>query len=93
MEETTKVHQDIAARVAKVAGELGQDFMIISRGDSTLRGHYPLETQLLAEGLADGNTAGPEKTAAEKLRELVRIKNMDSFSSKPLRMDSSSQSV
>ena len=65
VEETTKVHQDIAARVAKVAGELGQDFMIISRGDSTLRGHYPLETQLLAEGLADGNTAGPEKTAAD----------------------------
>ena len=25
--------------------------MIISRGDSTLRGHYPLETQLLADGL------------------------------------------
>ena len=51
VEETTKVHQDIAARVAKVARELGQDFMIISRGDSTLRGHYPLETQLLANGL------------------------------------------
>ena len=50
VEETTKVHQDIAARVAKVARELGQDFMIISRGDSTLRGHYPLETQLLADG-------------------------------------------
>lgn len=51
VEETTKVHQDIAARVAKVARELGQDFMIISRGDSTLRGHYPLETQLLADDL------------------------------------------
>ena len=51
VEETTKVHQDIAARVAKVARELGQDSMIISRGDSTLRGHYPLETQLLADGL------------------------------------------
>lgn len=51
VEETTKVHQDIAARVAKVARELGQDFVIISRGDSTLRGHYPLETQLLADGL------------------------------------------
>lgn len=51
VEETTKVHQDIAARVAKVARELGQDFMIISRGDSTLRGHYPLETQLLADSL------------------------------------------
>ena len=24
-----------------------------------------METQLLAEGLADGNTAGPEKTAAD----------------------------
>ena len=65
VEETTKAHLEIAARVAKVAGKLGQDFMIISRGDSTLRGHYPLETQLLAEGLADGNTAGPEKTAAD----------------------------
>ena len=51
VEETTRVHLDIAARVAKVARELGQDFMIISRGDSTLRGHYPLETQLLADGL------------------------------------------
>ena len=51
VEETTKAHLEIAARVAKTAGELGQDFMIISRGDSTLRGHYPLETQLLADGL------------------------------------------
>ena len=58
MEETTKVHQDIAARVAKVARELGQDFMIISRGDSTLRGHYPLETQLLADGLTKNKGAG-----------------------------------
>ena len=57
VEETTKVHQDIAERVAKVAGELGQDFMIISRGDSTLRGHYPLETQLLADGLTKSEGA------------------------------------
>lgn len=57
VEETTKVHQEIAARVAKVAGELGLDFMIISRGDSTLRGHYPLETQLLADGLTKNEGA------------------------------------
>ncbi len=57
VEETTKVHQEIAARVATVAGELGQDFMIISRGDSTLRGHYPLETQLLADGLTKNEGA------------------------------------
>ena len=47
IEETTKVHQDIAERVKKVAWEKGQDFMLISRGDSTLRGYYPLETQHL----------------------------------------------
>ena len=31
--------------------------MIISRGDSTLRGHYPLETQLLADGLTKSEGA------------------------------------
>ena len=56
VEETTRVHQDIASRVCKVAKELGQDFMIISRGDSTLRGHYPLETQILADGLSGNLT-------------------------------------
>ena len=63
VEETTRVHLDIAARVAKVARELGQDFMIISRGDSTLRGHYPLETQLLADNLVP---AGMTEFAKDK---------------------------
>lgn len=60
-EETIKVHQDIAERVKKVAWEKAQDFMIISRGDSTLRGHYPLETQILADGLGgvDGEIICP----------------------------------
>lgn len=48
---TTEVHQTIAERVAQVAKETGKDFMIISRSDSTLRGHYPLETQVLRETL------------------------------------------
>ena len=61
IEETTKVHQDIAERVKKVAWEKGQDFMLISRGDSTLRGYYPLETQILADGLGgvDGEIICP----------------------------------
>lgn len=50
-EETTKVHREIAAAAAQVAGETGKAYLILSRGDSTLRGHYPLETQLLKEGL------------------------------------------
>lgn len=50
-EETEKVHRDIARRVGNVARELGREFIIISRGDSTLRGHYPLETEALADEL------------------------------------------
>ena len=47
--ETTKVHREIARNVADVAADLGREYPIVSRGDSTLRGHYPLETELLAE--------------------------------------------
>lgn len=49
MAETTKAHREIAENTAKVAREFGMDYLIISRGDSTLRGHYPLETDLLRE--------------------------------------------
>ena len=47
--ETEKAHREIAANVVKVAKKNKQDFTIISRGDSTLRGHYPLETKVLKE--------------------------------------------
>lgn len=47
--ETTRVHREIARNVADVAAELGRAYLIVSRGDSTLRGHYPLETELLSE--------------------------------------------
>ena len=47
--QTTQVHQDIAHRVAQVARETGKDFILMSRSDSTLRGHYPLEPAILKE--------------------------------------------
>jgi uncharacterized protein YgbK (DUF1537 family) len=50
-EETKKVHEEIAINVIKAAKEHNKDFIIISRGDSTLRGHYPLETEILKETL------------------------------------------
>ncbi|MGF7003576.1 uncharacterized protein YgbK (DUF1537 family) [Lachnospiraceae bacterium PFB1-21] len=50
-EQTTKCHQQIIRRIIEVAEESGQDFLIVSRGDSTLRGHYPLETEILRAGL------------------------------------------
>ncbi len=50
-EETDRVHREIAKRVCRIAGETGKAFQLISRGDSTLRGHYPLETQTLRQEL------------------------------------------
>lgn len=46
-EQTTKAHHEIAEVVDEVARETGKEYIFISRSDSTLRGHYPLETQLL----------------------------------------------
>lgn len=50
-EETTCAHREIAQRVAQVAKETGKKYLFMSRSDSTLRGHYPLEPRLLKEGL------------------------------------------
>ena len=47
--QTTQVHQYIARRVAEVSRETGKDFILMSRSDSTLRGHYPLEPHLLKD--------------------------------------------
>ena len=49
--ETTKAHREIAERTAAVSAETGIPYIYMSRSDSTLRGHYPLETQLLREGV------------------------------------------
>lgn len=46
-EETVHVHTQIAETIGRLSLELNRDFLIISRGDSTLRGHYPLETDTL----------------------------------------------
>lgn len=51
VEETTRAHREIAAAVAEAARETGKRYLILSRSDSTLRGHYPLETQLLREAM------------------------------------------
>lgn len=48
-EQTIKAHHEIAAVVNDVARETGRDYIFISRSDSTLRGHYPLETRILKE--------------------------------------------
>ena len=47
--ETEKAHKEIALNIIKASKRLNKDFLIISRSDSTLRGHYPLETKVLKE--------------------------------------------
>lgn len=48
-ERTTEAHKEIAAVVDEVSKETGKEYIFISRSDSTLRGHYPLEPALLKE--------------------------------------------
>ena len=48
-EETASAHREIARNLAAAAKATKQDYLIISRSDSTLRGHYPLETEILRE--------------------------------------------
>ena len=47
MAQTEAAHKEIAANVGRVAREEGRKYLFISRSDSTLRGHYPLETEIL----------------------------------------------
>lgn len=59
--ETTAAHRKIGAQIASVAREAAMPYVIMSRSDSTLRGHYPLETELLREAMeADGLTVDGE---------------------------------
>ncbi len=56
--QTQALHSRLARDLKRVAAEEGVRFLLISRGDSTLRGHYPLETRLLREALPDGKADG-----------------------------------
>ncbi len=53
-EQTARVHREIIDHAIEASKATGRPFLIVSRGDSTLRGHYPLETQVLAEGMRRG---------------------------------------
>ena len=47
--ETEKAHTEIATNIVEAAKKQNKEFIVISRGDSTLRGHYPLETEVLKD--------------------------------------------
>lgn len=48
-QETRTLHAEITENICIVSRETGQDFIMISRSDSTLRGHYPAETVVVKD--------------------------------------------
>lgn len=48
-EETTKLHQEISHNIEAVSQRLDYPYIVISRGDSTLRGHFYLEPKVLSD--------------------------------------------
>lgn len=53
-QETAAVHREIIENLNRVSKECKKDYLLISRSDSTLRGHYPLETEILRERYESG---------------------------------------
>jgi uncharacterized protein YgbK (DUF1537 family) len=52
--EAAAMNREIASNLSAAAGQTDTDFVVTSRGDSTLRGHFPSETDALAGGLGGG---------------------------------------
>ncbi|QKG84731.1 hydroxyacid dehydrogenase [Kroppenstedtia pulmonis] len=50
-EKAATINREIMGNLTRVAEEMKLEFSVISRGDSTLRGHYPLEMNVIEEEL------------------------------------------
>ena len=48
-QESRRAHLEIAANCSAAARETGVPYLYLSRSDSTMRGHYPMETEILRE--------------------------------------------
>jgi uncharacterized protein YgbK (DUF1537 family) len=59
--ESVRINEEIARNLTMAATQsLGRhDFVVVSRGDSTLRGHFPAETDALGRALLGGGTKTP----------------------------------
>lgn len=50
-EKTRQLHTELAENLVRASRQAGREFLLVSRGDSTLRGHFPLETETLRQVL------------------------------------------
>lgn len=49
--EAVRINREVGHNLSEASAELGRSITVISRSDSTLRGHFPLEVEALAEVL------------------------------------------
>ena len=54
LEAASRLNREIAANLTAASRAAGRGFVVVSRSDSTLRGHYPGEVDALAAGLGGG---------------------------------------
>jgi uncharacterized protein YgbK (DUF1537 family) len=52
-QQAQALNAEIASALREASKQSGQDFVVVSRSDSTLRGHFPAEVQALAQGLQE----------------------------------------
>lgn len=53
-EKAVEINKEIASNIIEIASKLNINIELVSRSDSTLRGHYPLETQTLQKVFETG---------------------------------------
>jgi len=51
LEEAQRLNREIGRSLSDAARETGRDYVVVSRSDSTLRGHFPGEVEALADSL------------------------------------------
>ena len=55
IEEANNLAESLGSKLSKLSKKHNKQLIVLSRGDSTLRGHYPNEVDALAKGLATPN--------------------------------------
>ena len=53
-DEAAAMNREISSNLAAASQTTGTGFVVTSRGDSTLRGHFPAETDALADAISEG---------------------------------------
>lgn len=51
VEQAVSLNQEIGANLCEAGKQTGRPFVVVSRSDSTLRGHFPQETDVLKEAI------------------------------------------